>query len=62
MARYRRFDTTRAGVSIVDTGVTPEVIEGVRSRRAGLRAAIEHARARARRARRRIASTSGAAV
>ena len=46
MARYRRFDTTRAGVSTVDTGATPEVIEGVRSRRAGLRAAmstLEHA-------------------
>jgi hypothetical protein len=39
VARYRRFDTTRAGVSTVDT-VTPEVIEGVRSRRAGLRSAI----------------------
>ena len=39
MARYRRFDTTRAGVSTVDA-VTPDVIEGVRSRRAGLRSAI----------------------
>ena len=40
MARYRRFDTTRAGVTIVDTAEVPDVIEGVRSRRAGLRAAI----------------------
>jgi hypothetical protein len=40
MARYRRFDTTRAGVTTVDTVTTPDVIEGVRSRRAGLRAAI----------------------
>ena len=51
MARYRRFDTTRAGVLTADgtspAGTTaPEVIEGVRSRRAGLRAAmssLEHA-------------------
>jgi hypothetical protein len=41
MARYRRFDTTRAGVSTVSAATTPDVIEGVRSRRAGLRAAIE---------------------
>ena len=40
MARYRRFDTTRAGVSTADTATMPDVIEGVRSRRAGLRAAI----------------------
>jgi hypothetical protein len=38
MARYRRFDTTRAGAGITDT--VPEVIEGVRSRRAGLRSAM----------------------
>jgi hypothetical protein len=38
MARYRRFDTTRAGTAAVDT--VPEVIEGVRSRRAGLRTAM----------------------
>jgi hypothetical protein len=50
MARYRRFDTTRAGVLTADgsTGgvAVPEVIEGVRSRRAGLRSAmsgLEHA-------------------
>ena len=36
MARYRRFDTTRAGA----TATVPDVIEGVRSRRAGLRAAM----------------------
>ncbi len=35
MARYRRFDTARTSVATV-----PEVIEGVRSRRAGLRTAI----------------------
>ena len=35
MARYRRFDTSRAGVATV-----PEAIESVRSRRAGLRNAI----------------------
>jgi len=35
MARYRRFDTTRAGAGVTDT--VPEVIEGVRSRRARLR-------------------------
>ena len=35
MARYRRFDTTRAGAATV-----PDVIEGVRSRRAGLRSAM----------------------
>ena len=35
MARYRRFDTTRAGAATV-----PDVIESVRSRRAGLRAAM----------------------
>src|SRR5438552_809524 len=53
MARYRRFDTTRAGVSTLGTttaGATvPDVIEGVRSRRAGLRvamSALEHALAR----------------
>lgn len=40
MARYRRFDTTRAGISTVDTAMVPEVIEGARTRRAGLRAAI----------------------
>jgi len=40
MARYRRFDTSRAGVSTVDTETMPEVIEGARSRRAGLRNAI----------------------
>ena len=40
MARYRRFDTSRAGVSTVDTATVPDVIEGVRSRRAGLRAAM----------------------
>jgi hypothetical protein len=40
MARYRRFDTTRAGVTTVDTATVPDVIEGARSRRAGLRAAI----------------------
>ncbi len=45
MARYRRFDTTRAGVLTADgsapAGTTaPEVIEGVRSRRAGLRTAM----------------------
>ena len=38
MARYRRFDTTRAGAGVTDT--VPEVIEGVRSRRAGLRTAM----------------------
>jgi len=38
MARYRRFDTTRAGTVATDT--VPEVIEGVRSRRAGLRTAM----------------------
>jgi hypothetical protein len=38
MARYRRFDTTRAGT--VATETVPEVIEGVRSRRAGLRTAM----------------------
>jgi hypothetical protein len=38
MARYRRFDTTRAGAGATDT--VPEVIEGVRSRRAGLRTAM----------------------
>jgi hypothetical protein len=50
MARYRRFDTTRAGVLIADNSIggasVPEVIEGVRSRRAGLRSAmsaLEHA-------------------
>lgn len=50
MARYRRFDTTRAGVLTADSstvgGSVPEVIEGVRSRRAGLRSAmsaLEHA-------------------
>jgi hypothetical protein len=36
MARYRRFDTTRAGV----VATVPEVIEGARSRRTGLRNAI----------------------
>jgi hypothetical protein len=36
MARYRRFDTSRAGA----VATVPEVIEGVRSRRAGLRNAI----------------------
>jgi hypothetical protein len=45
MARYRRFDTTRAGVLTADDSaaagaVVPEVIEGVRSRRAGLRSAM----------------------
>jgi len=45
MARYRRFDTTRAGVmtdedSAAAAGVVPEVIAGVRSRRAGLRSAM----------------------
>ena len=40
MARYRRFDTTRAGVSTVDSSTVPEAIEGVRSRRAGLRVAM----------------------
>jgi|tagenome__1003787_1003787.scaffolds.fasta_scaffold20797874_2 hypothetical protein len=40
MARYRRFDTTRAGVSTVDAVAPPDVIESVRSRRAGLRSAI----------------------
>jgi len=45
MARYRRFDTTRAGVLTADGSapsgaVVPEVIEGVRSRRAGLRSAM----------------------
>ena len=38
MARYRRFDTTRAGTVAAET--VPEVIEGVRSRRAGLRTAM----------------------
>jgi hypothetical protein len=38
MARYRRFDTTRAGAGGTET--VPEVIEGVRSRRAGLRSAM----------------------
>jgi hypothetical protein len=38
MARYRRFDTTRAGAGITDT--VPEAMEGVRSRRAGLRSAM----------------------
>jgi hypothetical protein len=38
MARYRRFDTTSAGAGA--TGTVPEVIEGVRSRRAGLRTAM----------------------
>ncbi len=38
MARYRRFDTTRAGAGGIET--VPEVIEGVRSRRAGLRSAM----------------------
>ncbi len=45
MARYRRFDTTRAGVLTADGSTpagaaVPEVIEGVRSRRAGLRSAM----------------------
>ena len=50
MARYRRFDTARAGISMMgassDAGSTmtsgsePEVIEGARSRRAGLRSAM----------------------
>jgi hypothetical protein len=45
MARYRRFDTTRAGALAlgemsVTEGVVPEVIEGARSRRAGLCAAM----------------------
>jgi hypothetical protein len=40
MARYRRFDTSRAGVSAGDTATMPDLIEGVRSRRAGLRSAI----------------------
>jgi hypothetical protein len=40
MARYRRFDTTRAGMSSVGVATVPDVIEGVRSRRAGLRAAM----------------------
>jgi hypothetical protein len=35
MAQYRRFDTIRAGATTV-----PDVIEGVRSRRAGLRSAM----------------------
>ena len=35
MARYRRFDTTRAGAATV-----PDVIQSVRTRRAGLRAAM----------------------
>ena len=38
MARYRRFDTTRAGAGGIET--VPDVIEGVRSRRAGLRSAM----------------------
>jgi len=50
MARYRRFDTSRAGVSSVgmsptgastmSSDVIPEVIESARSRRAGLRSAM----------------------
>src|SRR5436189_32344 len=40
MARYRRFDTTRAGVSTVDPTSMPDAIEGARTRRAGLRTAI----------------------
>ena len=60
MARYRRFDTARAEISLVGAGsasssvlgstltgaASAEVIEGVRARRAGLRAAmsaLEHA-------------------
>jgi hypothetical protein len=50
MARYRRFDTARVGISMLDassdsgstmtSGSVPEVIEGARSRRAGLRSAM----------------------
>ena len=36
MARYRRFDTTRARRA-ASTDTVPEAIEGVRLRRAGLR-------------------------
>jgi len=38
MARYRRFDTTRVGAGATET--VPEVIEGLRARRAGLRSAM----------------------
>ena len=45
MARYRRFDTTRAGISTLSgsnagAAAVAHAIEGVRARRAGLRAAM----------------------
>ena len=40
MARYRRFDTARAGTMTATDAMVPDAIEGVRLRRAGLQAAM----------------------